>query len=122
MTTSPGIEFSVEFEDGSLFLKVSVGQKTVPVPVTPEQAAVLGPALLAASVLANGPGGEKPPEGAVEGRTLPVSAWQTGLIKDVGAAVLIADLAGGAQLTLQFTPALAVGCGEALLKTGQTLE
>lgn len=122
MTTSPSIEFSVAFEEGSLSLNVSVGPKTVPVPMTPEQAAVVGPALVAASVLANGPDGERPPDGAIEGRTLPVSGWQTGFIKDLGAAVLIVDLPGGAQLTLQFTPALAAGCGAALLKTGQSLE
>lgn len=117
---SPPVAYAVEAEEGALRLRIQVGPRSIPVAITPDQAAVLGQALLAASVL-YAEGREAPP-GRIDRCDLPVLAWRTGVIKDHGLAVLIADVLGGAQVTLQFQPDVAVNCGRSLLNTGKTLK
>lgn len=117
---TPPVSYALEVDEGTLQLRIQVGPKSIPVAITPEQAAVLGQALIAASVL-YADGREAPP-GRIDRCDLPVLAWRTGVIKDHGLAVLLADLLGGAQVTLQFQPDVAVNCGRSLLNTGKTLK
>ena len=113
--TSPPVDYRVEIEDGGLRLRLEIATKSVPVPISPEQAAVLGRTLLAASVmLAVRPEAEGP----VEPCELPVAAWRTGLIRDHRLAVLMLDLPGGGTLSFQLHPAMATGCGRALHDSG----
>ena len=112
--TSP-VDYRVEIEDGALRLRLEIATKSVPVPISGAQAALLGRALLAASVsLAVRPD----LEGTVEPCDLPVAAWRTGLIRDHRLAVLMLDLPGGGTLSFQLHPAMATGCGRALHDSG----
>ncbi|BCM83634.1 hypothetical protein [Methylobacterium indicum] len=109
------IDYRVEIENGALRLRLEIATKSIPVPISGEQAALLGRALLAASVrLAVAPDGE----GTVEPCDLPVAAWRTGLVRDHRLVVLMLDLPGGGSARFQLHPAMATGCGQALHDSG----
>ena len=119
---TPPISYRVEVSGGALGILIRVGSKSIPVAITPAQAAALGRSLIAASALLGDEAHAAEIAGPIETSDLPVSGWRTGVIRQHGLAVLIVDLLGGCQLTLQFKPGVAAACGLSLLETGRTLE
>lgn len=122
--TGPKVRYEVEFQAGSLRLRLTVNAKSVPVPITPEQAADLGRSLIAASIRSTARGEgltDLAPDGPVGNCDLPVVSWQTGMLRDPGLAILTLEMLGGSRLTLQLRPRIAEECGQALCETGRNL-
>lgn len=119
---TPPVSYRVEVNEGALGIVISIGPKSIPVAITPAQAAALGRSLVAASALLGDADHVAEVAGVIETSDLPVSGWRTGVIRQHGLAVLIVDLLGGCKLTLQFKPGVAAACGLSLLETGRTLE
>ena len=114
----PKIEYVVEIAPAeSLRLKVRIRDREIPLTMSPEQAGLVGRALLAASVISRA--GELPPEGTViESCHFPVLRWGTGSSTNNGLPVLLVELPGGTQLTLQFDQQTALQCGAGLVRAG----
>ncbi|GEP04297.1 hypothetical protein [Methylobacterium oxalidis] len=114
------VELSVEAGPGTgLQLTVRAGGRTIGLPIDADQAARLGEALLAASVLC-GPLCPPLPLGSriTRGR-VPAASWRVGAIDRGRRPVLDVRLVSGAELSIMLTPDSAVACGEELAMTGR---
>ena len=112
------ISFAVEIgPNRRARLKVRIRDTEFPLHLPAEQAAELGLALLAASAACNV--AETPAEGTViQNCHFPVMKWGTGHSNSNGMPVLAVQVAGGAQLVLQFDSQAAQECGSSLMTAG----
>lgn len=112
--TQPSIVFAVEVgAENQPSMKVKVGEKEIPLPLSAAQAGELGRALLAASAVCSSPSPH--PQGTrVDNCHFPILKFGTGRSTANGLPLLIVEVPGGIQLTLQFDAELARKCGASL--------
>jgi hypothetical protein len=122
-TATPGIAFTVEMsQTGEPQLHLKIRDKDIPVDITPTQAAALGQALLATSVLCS-PNNPRPPNGLkIETCQLPLIGWRVGTMDDRSWPVLGLKLRGGAELAIRLMPKDAVECGQHLQRVAGLFE
>lgn len=107
-------------EDNQVLLKARSPHGETALPLSGEQAARLGRALLTASV-ALGAGAGRPPAGtAVDDCQFPVLRWTAARSNRNGLPLVVATLPGGVSLTLQLDDQTLVQCAESLMKLSQT--
>ncbi|WP_336490655.1 hypothetical protein [Methylobacterium nigriterrae] len=112
---APDVAFTVEMsQTGTPQLRVRIKDRNIPIDISSAQAAALGQALLATSVLCS-PDNPRPPNGArIETCHLPLVGWRVGITDDQRWPVLGLKLRGGAELTIRLMPKDAFGCGRQL--------
>ena len=108
-------------DEGSVAFLVQAGGREAPlvdITFTPEQAAALGRAMLAASVVCKA-GPPKPAPGAlIHDCHFPVERWDVGFSNVNKQPILALTVTGGAQMVFQFTHDGARAAGAALGKEG----
>jgi hypothetical protein len=116
---SEGPSFSVEMgSDNIPRLRLTLGAKEFPLPVSVEQCAQLGQALLAASSLGQVANATAAPGAPIVNALHPAKKWRTGRMPNNGRPVLFLTTAAGAELGFVLTPEAAKACAEALYKLG----
>ncbi|WP_407523024.1 hypothetical protein [Methylobacterium oryzisoli] len=116
------VRFTVEVgPDGDPVVNVHAGDRTIPIGLTAGQASELGRALLAVGTVCSSP--HPPPEGTpIDNCHFPVKEWATGRSVEKGLPILVVRIPGGAELMLQFSPAMAAECGAHLREAADLAE
>jgi hypothetical protein len=116
----PAVEFAIETGPGhSLQLQVQAAGRIIALPIDAGQAAQLGRALLAASVLCDPRCPPPPPGSTITTCRLPAIGWRVGAIEHGSRPVLDLRLVSGAELSILLTPRSALACGEQLQMTAK---
>lgn len=107
-------------EDDQVLLKARSPHGESALPLTGDQAAILGRALLTASVALRA-GASRPPAGTpVDDCQFPVLRWTAARSNRNGLPLIAVVLPGGVGLTLQLDDQTLAQCGESLIKLAQT--
>lgn len=122
-TVAPAVAFSVEMsQTGEPQLHVRVNDRDIPINISPAQAAVLGQALLATSVLC-APSNPQPPNGArIESCELPLAGWRVVTMDNQRWTVLGLKLHGEAELAIRMLPQDALECGQQLQQVAAAID
>ncbi|MDR7037777.1 hypothetical protein J2X36_002528 [Methylobacterium sp. BE186] len=116
----PTVELSVEAgPPNSVQIQVHAGGKNIALPISPNQAAILGQALLAASVLCDPRCSSVAPGSKISNGRLPAASWRVGAIDHGARPILDVRLVSGAVLSILLTPSSAIECGEQLQMMGR---
>ena len=119
-TMAPAVAFRVEMgQSGEPQLHVRANDRDVPIDISPAQAAALGQALLATSVLCS-PNNPRPPNRArIETCPLPLVAWRVGTMDNQSWPALGLKRRGGADLAIRLMPKDALECGQQLQRVAE---
>ncbi|MGV6872443.1 hypothetical protein ACUSIJ_07095 [Pseudochelatococcus sp. B33] len=117
----PGLSFAaVVGEDDQVLLKARSSHGETALPLSGEQAALLGRALLTASVALRA-GASRPPVGTpVDDCQFPVLRWVAARSNRNGLPLISVVLPGGIGITLQLEDQTLAQCGESLVKLAST--
>lgn len=116
----PQLSFSAEVGEGDVVkLAARSPHGETSLPLSAEQAALLGRALITASVATHAGTARPAPGTKVEDCQIPVLRWTASLSRHNSLPLVTVTIPGGLTLTLQIPTNAIVRCGESLVRLGQ---